>query len=83
MRGLLHPGDCDTSRFAGNIDMSTDIRNPQMTTVSPAPEIARDARPIALTQAALDHVTAAGSKPGMVGDGRQSPSLSTRYAALA
>jgi hypothetical protein len=58
--------------------MSTDIRNPQTTTVSPAPQVARDAGLIVLTQAALDHVAAAGSKPGMVGDGRKPLSAAMR-----
>jgi hypothetical protein len=35
------------------------------------PAIAQQRDPMQLTETELDHVTAAGSKPGMVGDGRQ------------
>jgi hypothetical protein len=45
---------------------------------APTPAVVRESSPGLLTEQELDRVAAAGSKPGMVGDGRRSPSLSVR-----
>jgi hypothetical protein len=49
--------------------MSIDLRDRPPPRQSPALPVTRSDGPVALTDAELDHVTAGGSKPGMVGDG--------------